>query len=166
MNAQSERPIALWLLFGGMGVVLLLAVVTVGLAIVWYLTPSPDEGRMEFSLPAAGAARDRAPDKADRPQEIKAEITVVLKAFQSGADQGKVREIVVRSPQGETTVRGLDDLAAYLEKQRAALGNQTDILIQAETAVKYSHVIEAMDACVKAGFNQVGLAPPPDLKTD
>jgi hypothetical protein len=147
-----------------MGLLLLVAVVTGGVAIVWYLTPSPDEGRMEFSVPASGAAQDRTLGEANRPQDIKAEITVVLKAFQSGADQGKVREIVVRSPQGEATVRGLDGLAAHLEKQRGARGNQTDILIQAETAVKYSYVIEAMDACVKAGFDRVGFAPPPDLE--
>ena len=38
-----------------------------------------------------------------------------------------------------------------------------NVKIEANSKMKYSMLVGVMDACIKAGYSQVGFAPPPDL---
>lgn len=136
--------------------------------------PSAIEGQMEFSLPASGEARARNEADVDpnKPSEtelaLKSQITVVLKAQRDGINDGVISAVVVQTPSGESDVRTLAGLADFLKRQRSSqdITNKDDIQLQAESKLKYAYVIDAMDTCVKAGFNHVGFSPPPDLTSN
>jgi biopolymer transport protein ExbD len=57
----------------------------------------------------------------------------------------------------------VEGLERYLKSVQKELTNKTDIKIQADSRLKYYFVVQVMDACVKAGYPNVGFAPPPDL---
>lgn len=141
--------------------------------ILTFKTAAVEEGQMEFSLPASGEARakveqDVNPDKvSDTELSLPSQVTVVLKADHSGVNEGAINAIIVQTGQGETSIPDakLENLAKYLKSKRDSqdLTNKDDIQIQAESKLKYAYVIQAMDTCIKAGFQRVGFAPPPDL---
>jgi biopolymer transport protein ExbD len=136
--------------------------------------PSAVEGQMEFSLPASGEHRARTEAEVDpnKPSDtqlaLKSQITVVLRAERSGIAPGTLTSVIVQTPSGESDVRTLPGLYEFLNRQRSSqdITNKDDIQLQAESALKYAFVIDAMDTCVKAGFTHVGFSPPPDLTSN
>ena len=62
-------------------------------------------------------------------------------------------------------VASLQDLVHTLQKlaRREGLSNKEGIKIQGDGRLKWSKIISIMDTCRKAGFRDVGFAPPPDL---
>jgi biopolymer transport protein ExbD len=136
--------------------------------------PAAMEGQMEFSLPASGEARARNEADVDpnRPSDtqlaLKSQITVVLRVDRSEINAGVLSQVTVQTPSGESEVRNLQGLHDFLVRQRSSqdITNKDDIQIQAESKLKYSFVIEAMDTCVKAGFTHVGFGAPPDLTSN
>ena len=49
------------------------------------------------------------------------------------------------------------------EKKKDNPGKASDnVKIEANSAMRYSTLVSVMDACLKAGYQQVGFAPPPD----
>ena len=44
----------------------------------------------------------------------------------------------------------------------ANLNNKEKVSIQADAGLRWSYVVEVMDACKKAGFTNIGFAPPAD----
>lgn len=155
----------------GIGLLCLLALggMFAALAAIWWYFPRPAEGKMEFSLPASGEARARAESgvginkPGDQELALRAEVTVTLKAARGAGEQRKLGELWIRSPRGESKARNVEELAERLKTLRPTLANQDDIQIEAESTLSYDFVIDAMDACVKAGFTNVGFSPPPDL---
>ncbi len=128
--------------------------------------PSALEGHMDLSLPAAGEAkakqqRDVDPNKSDTEIELPSQMTVIVKASPDGS--GGIDKLVVQQAAGETLVRDQEELLKFLKKARAELTNQDDIKIQADSKLKYTFVMEVMDVCTRAGFRNVGFAPPPDF---
>jgi len=171
-DPRLPRQLNLPLLLGVAGLVLLFAlggtIATVYVAWRWYQRAA-SEGIMEFELPASGESRALAElGEPNRPrwEDLKPEITIVIMAFRDGANKGIPREIVVRTPHGTSSLRTLEELGTCLRSWRPKLTNQSDIQIEAETALKYVYVIEVVDVCVKEGFDHVGFSPPPDLKDD
>jgi biopolymer transport protein ExbD len=43
-------------------------------------------------------------------------------------------------------------------------GTHNNHKIESDGWLKYAKLVEVMDACIEAGFKQVGFAPPPELK--
>lgn len=131
--------------------------------------PQAMEGQMDFNLPAQGdyKAKDISqvdPTKSDVDVELPSELTVVVKTVRDGVNDGSISSLVVRSREGEAAVANLEALRKHLEKVRKDLTNQADIKVEAESKLKYACLIEVMDMCMKAGFQKVGFAPPPDLQ--
>ena len=60
-------------------------------------------------------------------------------------------------------MKDLEALAKYLKGFQKGLKNKDNIKIQADGELKYAFVAEVMDVCCKAGFKNIGFAPPPDL---
>jgi biopolymer transport protein ExbD len=128
--------------------------------------PSALEGHMDLSLPAAGEAKakqpqDVDPNKSDTEIELPSQLTVIVKASPDGS--GGIDKLVVQQAAGETLVRDQEELLKFLKKARGELTNQDDIKIQADSKLKYTFVMEVMDVCTRAGFRNVGFAPPPDF---
>jgi biopolymer transport protein ExbD len=127
------------------------------------------EGSLEFQLPASGERRaqrleDVDPNKpSDADLALPAQITVVVKTNGDGA----VSALIIKTENGETGAANLQDLEEKLKKKRedGQVTNMDDIKIEVDSKVRYTFVIEVMDACVRSKFHRVGFAPPPDLTT-
>lgn len=132
--------------------------------------PSALEGQMEFNLPASGEVKAKNVEDVDptRPSDtevnLPSEVTVVVRTARDGINDGTVSQIAIQQREGEATVQDMEALGQYLDKlrQNEMLSNKDDIKIQADGRLKYAAVVQVMDTCVKAGFQRVGFAPPPD----
>jgi biopolymer transport protein ExbD len=130
--------------------------------------PAQLEGVMQLSLPEAAQAQaptpqDAKPDMSSAGElELPSEVTVILKTQQSGTRDGGISQISVQERAGTKEVPSQQALRRYLEQIRDGLSNQSDIKLEADSELKYAFVIEIMDVCHRAGFKNVGFAPPPD----
>lgn len=139
--------------------------------------PASLEGQLQMALPSSSAPRAESPDKADptimpdKDAELTSELVVYVKANQATGD-GTIGAITVEDNAGvaaEVRVNlekdpELNALRDYLSQTQKGLGNKDSIKIKAESALKHAFVIKVMDACAKAGFTNIGFAPPPDYK--
>jgi biopolymer transport protein ExbD len=137
---------------------------------VFTYSPQSLEGKMDFSLPAAGEFKAQRPEdvdptKSDTSVELESDLSVEIKTVKSGDTKGNISQILVKQRDSDTPVANLDGLRQYLESARTKVVNKSDIKIGAESNLKYAFVIEVMDTCMKAGFVNVGFSPPPDLAT-
>jgi len=126
-----------------------------------------EEGKLEFNLPASGEAKARAPIDNPTPSDtelaLPAQLTVHVRTVNDGINNGNISAILVKSTDGETSVPDLPRLEAYLKAKQGEVSNKEDIKIEADSKLKYTCVIDVMDACLRAGFKSVGFNPPPDL---
>ncbi len=130
--------------------------------------PSALEVQMELSLPAAGEARARDMKDVDPSKISDAEIeepshmTVIAKTQLGERSEGRIDQIIVDGLT-RTTLRNVQEFEGYLRRLGAAEKNEKEKLsIQADAGVRWANVVEIMDACKKAGFTNIGFAPPPD----
>ena len=141
--------------------------------------PSQLEGQMLLNLPDAAQAKAAKPEDARPDQsmtgqlEMPAEISVIAKTKRpDGSQDGSISQIsvqerlgtkdVIKQEQGSKEVPNLDVLRKYLQSVRGSLSNQNDIKIEAESGLRYEYIMQIMDMCTRAGFKNVGFAPPPD----
>lgn len=132
--------------------------------------PSALEGHMDMTLPAAGEAKaqkaeqvDASKSSSDQDLEVPSEMTVVIKTQQDATSDGSISQLVVQQRAGDQVMPNEEALGRFLEKARKELSNQDDIKILADSRLKYAYVMQVMDVCMKAGFRNIGFAPPPDL---
>src|SRR5438477_7103739 len=141
--------------------------------------PSQLEGQILMNLPDAAQAKAAKPEDA-KPNpsmigelELPAEITVLAKTKRpDGTHDGSITQVsvvdrlgskdIIKQDQDSKDVPNLDALRKYLQSLRGGLSNQKDIKIEAEGGLRYEHVMQIMDMCTRAGFKNVGFAPPPD----
>ncbi len=121
----------------------------------------PVEGKLDFHLPAVGEAKATQPDASDAELP---RVTVSVRLDPERAKVGAIKSIVVQTPRAEKSVSNIEALEPYLKSIRAELANETDVMIIADAKIRYADVIQVMDACIRAGFNRVSFAPPPDLE--
>jgi biopolymer transport protein ExbD len=141
--------------------------------------PSQLEGQMLLNLPDSAQAKaakpeDARPDKSMAGElELPAEITVVARTKRpDGSQDGSITQIsvqerlgikdLIKQDPGSKDFPNLDVLRKYLQSVRGGLSNQNDIKIEAESGLRYEYVMQVMDMCTRAGFKNVGFAPPPD----
>jgi biopolymer transport protein ExbD len=141
--------------------------------------PSQLEGQMLLNLPDVGQAKAAKPEDARPDQsmegelQLPAEITVVAKTRRpDGSQDGSIAQIsvqeqlatkdLIKPDPGSRDIANLDALRKYLQSIRGGLTNQNDIKIEAESGLRYEYVMQIMDMCTRAGFKNVGFAPPPD----
>ena len=149
--------------------------------------PSKAEGKMTLNLPASGQAKAKDNQSVDLNKlsdenlEIPADFVVVVRSYDDSfslsiRNAEKVDEL--------GTLRNLNALSAkerqaeidkLLDKLREALEKRLkekkekdgekaadNVKIEANGKTKYALLVGVMDACVRAGYVQVGFAPPPD----
>jgi biopolymer transport protein ExbD len=136
--------------------------------------PSDLEGQMQLALPAdtnkAAHQKEQvdptaANDKDPLP-DIPADLTVVVKTQNDGA--GAINELSVEDRAGPSAIHApagqspADALLRYLRKAREKLENKGAIKLQADARLKWDNVVQVMDACRKAGFDNIAFVPPPD----
>lgn len=131
--------------------------------------PSALEGQMELNLPGAGEAKakdakDVDPTKiSDQEIEAPSQVIVMIKTQRDGVNDGAIGQITVDGLT-KNNVKDLKELTEFLQRLKAKdeLTNKESVRIQADGTLKWSHVVEVMDACKRAGFTNVGFSPPPD----
>jgi biopolymer transport protein ExbD len=149
--------------------------------------PGKLDGQMTMNLPATGEAKAKdqsqvqMSDKSDVELEIPSDFVVAVKSYESNLtltvrDSEKVYEVgkiegldrKTRDDQHKAIEDLMGKLTAMLkekleEKKKDNPGKAADnVKIEANSAMRYSTLVAVMDACLKAGYQQVGFAPPPD----
>ena len=145
--------------------------------------PGKAEGKLAMNLPASGQARaadiSQVDPKAisDPILEIPSDFVVVVSAREDSfvlsiRDSEKVNEVGVlrnltketRSAEVAKLLESLreklaEKLKARQEKEGAKAGD--NVKIEATRKTKHADLVAVMDACIRAGYTQVGFAPPP-----
>jgi biopolymer transport protein ExbD len=85
-----------------------------------------------------------------------------VKAAPNGIDDGTISALILCSDEGETLLASIDGLRQALHKRRQVQPGFR-LRIAAESRLRYSLIMEVLDACLEAGFANVGFVPPPDL---
>jgi biopolymer transport protein ExbD len=131
--------------------------------------PSDLEGQMELNLPEKQEAQAETPPDMPQPSDrdpppvVEADISVVLRTQHDGRLDGEISQILVREGPDEVPVESPEELLKELTKRRVALANKEGVKLQGDGRLKWAKIVQIMDVCRKAGFKDVGFAPPPDL---
>src|SRR5262249_21904063 len=105
------------------------------------------------------------PSDAPDVPNIEAEISVILRTQHDGQRDGDISQIIVRDRTGQDqTVETPQELSKVLTKLRDGVDNQDGVKLQGDGRLKWAKAVEIMAVCRKAGFKDVGFAPPPDLQ--
>jgi len=150
--------------------------------------PSRAEGRMSMNLPASGEAKAKDLNTVDlsavpdRELDVPSDYVVLVRSYDDSFtlsirnaekvdELGSARGLAQMSPKERKA-----EIDKLLEKLRETLGTRlkekkerdgdkaTDnVKIEANSKTKYDVLVSVMDACIRAGYSQVGFAPPPDL---
>src|SRR5262249_43480424 len=91
-----------------------------------------------------------------------ADLLVILTTQTDGSNNGDLSAITVEERSGKTPVPNLDALLNHLEKVRETVENKTAVKLQADSRLRWDGVVQVMDVCRRAGFNNISFAPPPD----
>lgn len=118
--------------------------------------PLPQEGKFEMKVPGVGGPPAAV-------AELSTGLVVEVRAVREAPTAGAISQVVVRGRAGDTPVANLEALAPLLAGMLPPPGQLRDIQIAADSGLKYAQVIAVVDRCRKAGFEQVGFGPPPDL---
>lgn len=138
--------------------------------VMTFKSSSALEGQLEMYLPKPQEPKAKDPTQIDTAKESSAEadeaadVTLTLAAMPGG----DLKSIVVREKNEHTISGGTAPemcavLKSELRKLRSAGGNQNNIKIEADSMLKYARIVDVMDACLEAGYRQVGFGAPPDL---
>ncbi|HZY87959.1 MAG TPA: biopolymer transporter ExbD [Gemmataceae bacterium] len=131
--------------------------------------PSGMEGQMDLSLPSDAKARAKTPDQVDpkaeadkNPLEIPSDLTVIVRTQQDGVNNGIISALTLEQASGQKPVNDLKALESELAEARKA-SSHPNIKIQGDGKLKWSAIVQVMDVCRKAGFNNISFVPPPDF---
>jgi biopolymer transport protein ExbD len=139
---------------------------------VLFYNPSTLEGQMDLSLPAdadkaAHKKEDVKPDaksEKDLTLEVPSDLTVIVRTQQDGVNNGIISALTVEESAGPKAIEGgLDGLRKYLQEARKAVANKSALKLKGDGRLKWRAVVEVMDVCRQAGFENISFVPPPDL---
>jgi biopolymer transport protein ExbD len=138
--------------------------------VITFKAASASEGQLEMYLPKAQEPRAKDPAQIDTSKETSAEadeaadVTVALTANSAGDLLAiTIREKTEKAIAGPNVAEMCAALKEQLKKIRSAGGNQNNIKIEPSAMLKYSRIVDVMDACLGAGYRQIGFAAPPDM---
>jgi biopolymer transport protein ExbD len=137
--------------------------------------PSDLEGQMDLSLPSeqvAQAKNEKDVDPLSKPDknqslELPADVTVIVNTARDGVHDGAINALHIEERSGQIHPNydeKLEQLKAELLKIRERVENKDAIKIQGDSKLKWVEVVRVMDACRKAGFQNISFVPPPDFR--
>jgi biopolymer transport protein ExbD len=139
--------------------------------------PSDLEGQMQLALPSQNAAAAHRkeqvdPSAASDPNatlEVPSDVTVIVKTQNDGVNNGLISALTVQDRAGPSEIRPatpeqspIDALMKHLQRIKETVDNKTALKLQADSRLKWGSVVQVMDACRKAGFENISFVPPPD----
>ena len=127
-------------------------------------------GQMDLSLPADTAKAAHKQEQVDQQAksskeetlELPSDLTVIIRTQQDGVNNGIISALTLEQAAGQKPVNDLKGLAAELAEAKKTASNDA-IKIQGDGKLKWSAVVQVMDVCRKAGFNNISFVPPPDF---
>jgi biopolymer transport protein ExbD len=149
--------------------------------------PSRAEGKMSMNLPASGEAKAKDQSsvdftKSDRDLDLAADFVVLIRSYDDSfslsiRNAEKVDELGTARGLGQLNPKERKaEIDKLLEKLKESLETRLkeakekdgekaadNVKIEANGKTKYDVLVSVMDVCVRAGYSQVGFAPPPDL---
>jgi biopolymer transport protein ExbD len=139
--------------------------------------PSDLEGQMQLALPSENTPASHQQKEQDPTAkseknpvlDLPSDLTVVVKTQNDGVNNGAISALTVEDTSGTATIRVAGDqklgdaLTHYLKDHREMVSNKSAIRLQADSHLKWENVVQVMDACRKAGFENISFVPPPDL---
>jgi biopolymer transport protein ExbD len=134
--------------------------------------PSDFEGQMDLSLPSEAASRAEKPENVDpaaaankdQALEPESDVTVVVHAEDRAPNVGMIKSLNVIAGNISTDVDNLDRLRDFLKKKHAEVANKDSVKLQGDSRLKWNGVVQVMDVCRDAGFNNISFVPPPDFR--
>jgi biopolymer transport protein ExbD len=142
--------------------------------IATFKLPSGMEGSMDLNLPSEATAKadelnkvDPTTTSSDEKPELQSEITISVQTQAQGADADGISNITIEETAGKTPVpppygKDLRELSDKLADIHKTADPKTSFKIQGDAGLKWRGVIKVMDACRKAGFDNISFAQPPD----
>ena len=154
---------------------------------IFTFNPSQREGKLSMNLPASGQAKAKDMQSVDLTKqsadelEIPADFVVIVRSHDDSFalsirnsekvdDVGAVRGLAQMSAEERKTEinRLLENLREALDTRLKEKKGKDDkaadnVKIEANAKTKVALLVGVMDACIRAGYSQVGFAPPPDL---
>lgn len=150
--------------------------------------PGRAEGKMSLSLPASGQAKAASSQEVDLSQlsspnlELKSDLVVRVSSHEDsfsvslGSAENRDKDEAVGALRGLTPQNRKDEIGKLMdllrEKLAAKLKEKRDkdgpdatisVKIEANKKTKHADVVAVMDACLRAGYTQIGFAAPPDM---
>jgi biopolymer transport protein ExbD len=144
------------------------------------------EGQMTMNLPSTGTPKAQDPSQIDLSKQsdpeldVPSDFVVVAKSYPGGLavsirdntkliDVGSVQDLD-KLKVDEQRNRLMDLMTKltgtlktkYEERKGQDAKAASSVKIEANSAMKYELLVSLMDACLKAGYAQVGFVPPPD----
>jgi biopolymer transport protein ExbD len=132
--------------------------------------PSGLEGQMDLNLPSEKTAAAKEKDQADpqsKPDKAQdlvppSDLTVIVRTQQDGVNNGIISALTLEQASGQKPVNDLKALEEELSEAKKTAPNDA-IKIQGDGKLKWSAIVQVMDVCRKAGFNNISFVPPPDF---
>jgi len=123
--------------------------------------PSGLEGQLALLLPSQGEPGNQAPGPIDvvREPELPLDLTVVVKA--SEADP-RSYSLILEEGVTRTALPNKEALTNHLARRHPARERQLGVKLQGDSKLKWSVVVEIMDACRDARFDKVSFVQPSD----
>jgi biopolymer transport protein ExbD len=132
--------------------------------------PQNLEVMLDLALPAQGEKRAQEQAQADptKPSDteldLTSDVTVTLRTQHGEEGAGNMTSLSVEGMDAEPkSLPDINALKTYLVSLQKNVQNKDNIKIRADGELRYAFVVEVMDACRKAGFQNIGFSPPPDL---
>ena len=134
--------------------------------------PSAMEGQMDLTLPseAPPVAKDpsnvnpKAASDKDATIELPSDLTVIIRTQQDNIHNGIISALTVQESSGGTPLGAdLDKLEKYLKEAQGRVSNKDAIKLQGDGRLKWNAVVQVMDVCRRAGFQNISLVRPPDF---
>jgi biopolymer transport protein ExbD len=136
--------------------------------------PTGMEGSMDLNLPSEATAKadklenvDPKATSSEAAVDLQAEITLNVQTQVQGADADGISNLTVEQTAGKTSIpppysKDLKELSDKLAESLKPGDVKQSIKIQGDAGLKWRGVVKVMDACRRAGFDNISFAQPPD----
>lgn len=127
--------------------------------------PSSLEGQLPLTL-AGGDRHGGCPvDGIDEEPRNDQPLAINVKAQLAGSGRGAIVQVAVDTPGGALTFAGVREVREYLKNLHKDPLSPRSIMLRADEALKYGCLMDVVDACRQAGFEQVSFAAPSEFAT-
>jgi biopolymer transport protein ExbD len=121
--------------------------------------PAPTEGQIAMALPLdKQTSKSATPTEQNEDLDVKSSVLVIVRSESGGISGLAMRRDQTNEPINYDSLKDLEDALKKVAQQEGK-GKEvvdTTLKISADNRLKYVHLVEVMDACLRAGFTKLG----------